>query len=392
MTGIVYGIFRIDTGKYAMGICKCKAGTRIVSNMVQSINQGGNCNCNTGLVNICANPVCGEPDLLSLYAPLIYDEIGINLCTTFDLGVEIQTTYPTVTNADIKVLDATYEYGTDAVSVEQLAGQPNCYVVTLTDITVQFIMNLYDDTGRPVDTIYPTAVYLPSDTTAPTYDEDTNPASVELEVFAPYGLSYDTTAAAPTPVINEISFSAENNMPRQGLNLYQMAKILDFNTDDSTATVGLTMILQSLYYAGYQVTSQGRIEVPKGNIVTPDNTACMCFVEGDLLELEIKPLDLSVPPGNGQCGCNQCGGGGNCGCANTGNSGCANSSNTASRGNTGGCTNNSAGCGNTGGCTNNNTGCGCTGSANNNCTNSATDRTVVLNGIPVAQQMQDDEP
>ena len=171
-----------------------------------------------------------------------------------------------MTNADVKVLDATYEYGTDAVSIESITGQPNCYVVTLTDITVQFAMNLYDDAGRPVATIYPTAVYLPSETTAPTYDEDTNPSSVELEVFAPYGLSYDTTGDAPTPVINEISFSSEGNMPRQGLNLYQMAKILDFNTDDSTATVGLTMILQSLYYAGYQVTSRGRIDVPKGNI------------------------------------------------------------------------------------------------------------------------------
>ena len=381
MTGNVYGSFRIDTGKYAMGTCKCKAGTRIVSNMVQSINQGGNGNCNTGLQNICANPVCGEPSLLSLYAPLIYDEIGINLCTTFELGTDIQATYPTVTNADVKVLDATYEYGTDAVSIESITGQPNCYVVTLTDITVQFAMNLYDDAGRPVATIYPTAVYLPSETTAPTYDEDTNPSSVELEVFAPYGLSYDTTGDAPTPVINEISFSSEGNMPRQGLNLYQMAKILDFNTDDSTATVGLTMILQSLYYAGYQVTSRGRIDVPKGNIVTPDNTACMCFVEGDLLELEIKPLDLSVPCG---CGCgNTSAGGGSTGNRGNGNNG------------TGNCGNDNPGCGNSRGigCSGTTgTGCGCpgNGSSNNNCTNSAADRTVVLPGIPVTQQ--GDEP
>ncbi len=313
-----------------MGKCKCGSKPRIVSSMVQLMNQGGGSgNGGNSVQNVCANPICGQPKLLSLFAPLIYDEIGINLCTTFDIGTDIATTYPTVTNATIKVIGATYEYGADGVLIEAITGQPNCYVVTLSGITVQFAMNLYDAACRLVDTLYPTAVYLPPDITAETYDEDTNPTSVELAIFAPYGLSYDTTGAAPAPIINDIGFGSENNMVRQGLNLYHMAKLLDFSTDDSTATVGLTLVLQSLYYAGYQVTSQGRIDVPKGSIITPDNSDCMRFVAGDLLDLAIKPLDLSEPPcpnhdgkGNsaGSSNCPNCVGGsfgntasGNCG-------------------------------------------------------------------------------
>ena len=188
----------------SMAKCRCMNRARIVSNTVQRLY--------AGCTDICANPVCGEPSVLSLFAPLIYDEIGINLCATFDLGVDIATTYPSVISASIKVVDATYTLGEGGVQVETLTGRPNCYVVTLSEIAVQFAMELYDAAGRLVDTIFPTAVYLPADTTAPTYDEDTNPSSVELELFAPYGFSYDTAGTEPTPVINFIGFGQDNEI------------------------------------------------------------------------------------------------------------------------------------------------------------------------------------
>lgn len=283
-----------------MAKCKCSNRSRIVSNTVQKMY--------SGCADVCANPVCGEPTVLSLMAPLIYDEIGINLCATFDLGVDIATTYPTVTSASVRAIDATYEFGPEAVQVEALTGRPNCYLVTLSDITVLFAMDLFDAAGRLVATIFPTAVYLPPSTTAPTYDEDTNPVSVELEIFAPYGFSYDATGETPTPVINYIGFTEENNFVRQGINLYGIAKLLDFSTDESTATVGLTLVLQSLYFAGYRVASAGKIDTPKGSILAPDNSDCMRFVAGDLLNLAIRPLDLGELPvaeqGSGSCGCN----------------------------------------------------------------------------------------
>lgn len=275
-----------------MAKCKCGNRPRIVSNVVQSMN------CNKGgCMDVCTNPICGDPNLLGLFAPLIYDEIGINLCTTFDLPGAIATEYPTVTNATARVINATYTYGEGNVQIEAITGRPNCYLITLSNIAIQFAINLYDAACRLVDTVYQTVTYLPPATTAETYDEDTNPTSVELEIFAPYGLAYDTTTtpAAPTPVVNYIGFSTTNNYVRQGINLYGMAKMLDFSIDDNTATVGLTLVVQSLYFAGYKVASEGKIDVPKGSIISPDNSDCMRFVAGDLLNLAIKPLDLGAP-------------------------------------------------------------------------------------------------
>ena len=125
------------------------------------------------------------------------------------------------------------------------------------------------------------------------------------ETALSYGFSYDTTADTATPVINFIGFSQDSNFIRQGLNLYGLAKLLDFDIEDSTVTVGLTLVLQSLYFAGYRVKSAGKIDVPKGSILAADNTDCMRFVAGDLLNLAIKPLDLGELQGT-DCGCGTC--------------------------------------------------------------------------------------
>ncbi len=278
-----------------MAKCKCATKPRIVSSVVQSINQQNGSNSCGKCQDVCKNPICGEPNKLSIFAPLIYDEIGINLCTTFNLGVDIATTYPTVTNATIQVLNVTYTYGAGNVEIEAITGRANCYLVTLSNLTVSFAVRLYDAACRLVATIFPTATYLPPETTAATYDEDTNPTSVELEIFAPYGLSYGAVGATTAPILNNIGYNETNNFIKQGVNLYSYGKLLDFSTDDSTATVGLTLVLQSLYFAGYKVKSEGKIETPKGSILSPDNSDCMRFVAGDLLNLAIKPLDLGQP-------------------------------------------------------------------------------------------------
>ncbi len=270
--------------------CKCKKRPNIVSDTVRKMACGQG-----GCQDVCAEPVCGDPRILSMMAPVIYDEIGINLCATFDLGVDVAAEYPTATTASARVLDASYTYGADQVTIESLTGRPNCYAVTLTDLTVQFAVNLYDCNERLLDTIYPTAVYLPSDTEALTYDEDTNPSSVALQIFAPYGYSMTSGDAGMTPAVHFMGQMDTNNMLRQGLNLYGRAKLLDFERSDSTATVGLTLVLQSAYYAGYKVNSPGKVVTPKGSIISPDESECMMFVAGDLLNLAIKPLELGPP-------------------------------------------------------------------------------------------------
>lgn len=267
--------------------CKC-SGTRIVSDLVK--NQPAGC------FDVCTTPICGSPDELSLLAPLIYDEMGINCCCNFELGTDISTTYPTATNASVSVIDIAYTYDADNVSVTAIPGRPNCYSVRLSNLNVTFAINIYDANCNLLGTVTPTVTYLPP-TTAPTYDSDTNPSSVTLEIFAPYGVSYNSagTPATYTPALNNIGFLSGNNLPTQGLNLYAIPKLIDFDTVDDTATVGLTLIIQSLYFCGYRVKSNGKIATPKGNLLSGDESDCIKFVCGNLLDRAIKPLDLSPP-------------------------------------------------------------------------------------------------
>ncbi len=273
--------------KCKSGRCGCKA--RIVSNVIQNMQGNGTC------IDVCTNPIRETPKVLSIMAPLIYDEIGINLCTTFPVGADLSTAYPTAVSATARVLNVSYTYGDGNVMIETITGRPNCFVVTLSNLSVQFAVNLYDANGRLLGTVYPETTYLPPEITDATYDEDTNPTSVELEIFAPYGISYDTAGDTPAPNIHYVGFSLENNYVRQGLNLYAMAKVLGLGTDDNAITVGLTLVLQSLYFAGYRVESIGKINTPKGSLIAPDNSSCLRFVAGDLLDLAIKPLELGPP-------------------------------------------------------------------------------------------------
>lgn len=273
-----------------MAKCKCGNRPRIRSNAVQAMHKKGKKCC-----DVCTSPACGNPKMLSIFAPVIYDEIGINLCTMVELGVDIPATYSTVTSATIRVIDANFEYGTEGVTIEPIAGRPNCYLITLTDINIRFAVQLYDAACRLVTTLYPEALFLPSNTEAETYDEDTNPSSVELEIFAPYGISYEEEGGNFIPIINYIGFTQMNDMIRQGINLYSFAKLLEFDIDSSTITAGLTLVLQSAYFTGYKIESAGKVEIPKGSIIQSENSECLRFVAGDLLNLEIKPLDLGAP-------------------------------------------------------------------------------------------------
>ncbi len=291
--------------------CGCRK-SRIVSGA--ALSEKGRC------VDVCTNAPCGTPNTLSVMAPVIYDEIGINLCATFGLGIDLSTAYPTADKIRLSVTDIGFTFGTDIgqVSVEAIVGRPNCYLVTLSNLEVQFVAGIYDYANRLLGTTVVTATYLPALITDETYDEDTNPTSVELEIYAPYGPAYtvDTTTAPPTAtaIISLITFGAENTVS-QGINIMAIPKVLDFDIDADTITVGLSVFLQSLYYAAYKVPTEGRLETPKGNIATSEQSLCMDFVDGSLLDLCIRPLVLDAPECEGSlkqdcdfdndCCCNQ---------------------------------------------------------------------------------------
>lgn len=267
---------------------KCGCRKHISSNMVNNL-------CGKGCYDVCTNPICGCPSMLGVYAPVIYDELGINLCTTFELGVDIPTVYPTAASISVQIIDISYDYGTGGVVISQLAGRRNCYSVTLTNLLVEFSVDIYDSSCRLLDTIITSAEYLPSDITSPNYNEETNPTSVTLEIFAPYGVSYNTTTTPATAALNYIGFTSVNNYIRQGLNLYGIAKVLNFDETESTATVGISLVVQSLYFSGYKFATEGKVDTPKGSNIPVEESDCMCFVEGDVLNLAIKPLELGCP-------------------------------------------------------------------------------------------------
>lgn len=266
---------------------KCNCSNRIISNAVRQAKPG--------CMDVCTTPICGDPSLLSIMAPLVYDEIGVNLCATFGLDIDVSTEYPSACSAVVQVINIIYGYGEDAVEIEDIAKRPNCLRITLSNLTVQFAIKLYDDHCNLLNTLFRTALYLPSNDDAPTYNEDTNPTSITLDIFAPYGTSYTANTQNPTRIINLIGMEENSNFVRQGLNLFAIPKLIDLDTAEDEISIGLTLILQSLYFSGYNVTSQGKINVPKGTLASDENSGCLEFVCGDLLDLPIKPLDLNPP-------------------------------------------------------------------------------------------------
>ena len=261
--------------------CKCLS-KRFISNGVA--NQG---HC----LDICTDPICGDPDFLTLFAPVVYDELGINLCRSIPLA-----TVPAGTERiSVQVTEIT-PVGTETSAVP-IPGRTNCYLVTLSNLSVTFYITFYDAFGRVSGTTSISAIYLPSDPTSPDYaylDDDTNPSSVELEIYAPYGIAHDSTAET-TGLINMVGLGSDNTTLNQGLNLLAYPKVLNYSLEDGLITIGLSLILKSVYFSQYRIPHNGKAVVPKACTRPDEDTLCMDFVCGDLLDLAIKPLELGFP-------------------------------------------------------------------------------------------------
>ena len=252
------------------------------------VQTGGPCR------DICTEPICGDPDMLTLLAPVVYDELGINLCRT----ITIEPPTGAIASVSAQILDVAFGQGADAATtVVQINGRPNCYLVTLTNLAVTFLLTFYDCTRRSLGTQTVTATYLPTNSTVADYDyldDDTNPALVELEIFAPYGVSHDPSSGS-APVIQYVGFTPQNNTMHQGLNMIAIPKILAFDSASDAITIGLTLYVKSIYYSQYLIPHGGKAIVPKASIQPGEDTVCMDFVCGDLLDLDIKPLELGPP-------------------------------------------------------------------------------------------------
>lgn len=244
--------------------------------------------------DVCVNPICGDPALLTLLAPVVYDELGINLCRTIDITPPAGS----ISSVSAQILDITFNEAPEAsTTVTQISGRPNCYVITLTNLSVTFLLTFYDCANRNIGSQTLTATYLPTNSSVADYDymdEDTNPPLVELEIFAPYGVSRNSQSPYDA-IIQYIGFTPDNNTMHQGLNMMAIPKILNLDLTSDTITIGLTIYVKSIYYSQYLIPHKGKAIVPKACILPDDDTICMDFVCGDLLDLSIKPLELGPP-------------------------------------------------------------------------------------------------
>ena len=144
----------------------CGCNKKVLSNAVANNTDSCTCSLTDNCTDVCVTPQCGDPKLLTVLVPVIYDEIGINVCRTIPLAT-LLADYPTAAYIRAEVTNITFATGAaPSVTIKPIAGRPNCYELTLTNLTVDFVIYVYDCCKRLLATLPVTGVvYLPSATT-----------------------------------------------------------------------------------------------------------------------------------------------------------------------------------------------------------------------------------
>ncbi|OOB79568.1 MAG: hypothetical protein BEN19_07410 [Epulopiscium sp. Nuni2H_MBin003] len=288
-------------------------------------------------------PPIGEPQTLTLMAPAVFDESGLNLCRVIDYnkfanaceqpterttdvlfdGISI-VDLENATNLQLQVVDIDFNFvcpKSDRYSeIRPAKGNPNLSRVTLRDIDVTFSVKIINADCRVCKEGMMTLRYLPGEF-CPGYDEDTNPSNVAFDLYTPYGLSF--AAENPSgcnklvPTINYIGYVAgdvcqgvncapiegssykvfePNNSLSQGISAQALAKVISL--DDDYVAIGLTLYFKVVYFVQYKFNHEGLCVPPKFTNVggLSETSGCLAFVEGDLLEQSILPLNVCVEP------------------------------------------------------------------------------------------------
>lgn len=248
------------------------------------------------MMDPCVCPPIGEPEKLTLVAPVIFDECGINLCKVGQRDIALN--YPDAAAAEVSIADIDFNVNCkDGSKVEFIKDRPNCCRITLSNICVKFTVKVLDENNQIMDTFCIDELYLPPEDD-PEWDEETNPSAVAVELYAPYGVSYIDTCDEFIPTINCLGFIEKgkglgNNGLRQGINTQAMAKIVRADMERGIIAMGLTLYLKVMYFVQYNMPHLGLCVPPKvePHEVIPENS-CKDFCEGDLLELNVCPLPL----------------------------------------------------------------------------------------------------
>lgn len=256
----------------------------------------------------CVNPPTQPPKHLTLLAPVVFDECGINLCKVMERNVYCN---PQIHEINVRVLDIDFNTsGCDKGSrAEMLRSRPSCTRVTLSHLMVKLAVQLLDCCHNIIESFVITEEFLPPCMDDDAYDEDTNPTSICLELYTPYGLSYSTCQNELVPGINFIGMEENgncgNNSLRQGIVAQALAKVVRFDSDRGIIALGLTLYLKSLYFVQYRVAHEGLVVPPKCSpYCEKDINVCKDFVEGNLLSQDISPLPITNTDGCCTDSCN----------------------------------------------------------------------------------------
>ena len=317
-------------------------------------------NANAGICDVCAPtevspaedrcicPPVGEPRCLNMLAPVIFDESGINLCrvvdvqnltdvcvckekcspcTDFLFGGLKRRDLEDADSIQLQVVDIDFNFVcpcSDRHSeIKPTKDKPNCSRVTLRDIDVTFAVKVLNDNCKVRKEGMMVLRYLPP-VDCPGFDEDTNPSSVSLDLYTPYGISFAPENPCGcnklVPTINFIGFVEDqgihrvhhcdddgvekhhrcreyemNNSVRQGISAQALAKVI--SNDDGVMAIGLTLYIKVIYLIQYKVPHAGLVVPPKFEAIgAREQNDCLEFVEGDLLEQSIQPLEVGVRP------------------------------------------------------------------------------------------------
>ncbi len=299
----------------------------------------------------CICPPIGEPRCLNMLAPVVFDESGINLCRVInanhlidvcnskeDCNPRTDYLFGNLTKRDLKnadniqlqVVDIDFNFicpDSDRYStIKPVKNKPNCSRLTIKDIDVTFAVKILDDNCRVKKEGFMVLRYLPPVDSCG-YDDETNPSSVSLDLYTPYGISFAPEDPCGcnklVPTINFIGYVensgmhnmqcscpsgngecrhknpqmcrefGSNNSVRQGISAQALAKVI--SNDDGIISVGLTLYLKVIYFVQYKVPHAGLIVPPKFEAIGgSQQNDCLKFVEGDLLEQSIRPLEVGV--------------------------------------------------------------------------------------------------
>lgn len=280
-------------------------------------------------------PPIGEPRLLTMMAPVVFDECGINLCRSINYNelldvCDEQSNRKTdilfdglsvcdlkrACNIQLQVVDIDFNF-VDPCScryseITPAKCNPNLSRIVLKDIDVTFAVTLLNDCCKVTKEGMMTVRYLGSECDCG-YDCVTNPSSISFDLYTPYGLSY-----APenpfgcnklVPTINFMGYVGKrqgvgqcdscinslfefpiNNTISQGVSSQALAKIV--GEDDNSLAIGLTLYIKSIYFIQYKFKHEGLTIPPKLSPSDDESNGCLEFVEGDLLEASIRPLEV----------------------------------------------------------------------------------------------------